>query len=134
MTLAPDHIGFHTRPEVAEAPARVSVVPARKWRHLTQPPEDAPALNNLGLARDVVLTHLADGETNGDPWEITWAHIATDLHNPQAIPLREAEAFVADYHHWARLNAGTDWDPGDADELTTDITRHLRRAGYTEGN
>lgn len=135
MTLAPDHLAYHRPGEVDDAPVRVSVVPDRPWRHLAQPPEDAPDPDNLVLARDVVLAHLHDGAVNGDPWELTWAAITLDLNNPKAIPLTAAEDTVANYNHWVGINGGSfDWDPGDADELNTEITRHLTTAGYTEGN
>lgn len=134
MTLAPDHPGYHAPGEVDDPAPRVSVLPARPWKHLAQPPLDAPGLSDLGLARDIILAHLADGDANGDPWEVTWCHMVTDLHNPKAVRYLDAEELVACYHHWADLNGGTDWAPGDADELRTDITRHLARAGYTERN
>lgn len=132
MTLAPDHTGYHVRGEIDDPPVRVSVIPAREWTHLAQPPEDAPDYTNLALARDLIHAHLWDGVEQGDPWEITWAHIVTDLHNKDVIPLRDAEDYIANYHHWAALNGGPDWDPVDADELHTDTTKRLKAAGYTE--
>lgn len=132
MTLAPDRTGYHARGEVDDAPEKVSIIPPRQFKHLSQPPVDAPGLSDLAMARDVVLAHLWHGTDHGDPWELIWAGIAVDLDDPTAIPYQRGEALVLDYQHYARLNDGADWAAQDADDIRQQITRALTAAGYTE--
>lgn len=134
MTLAPDYQAFTVPREIVDAPPLVSVVPDRGWANLTLPPEDAPEKDNLPLARDIVLAHLNDGHEAGDDWKLVWFAIGIDLNNPDVFTYDEARDLVADYAHFARLNGGTDWDPQDAEDIRNQIDRHLRAAGYTEGN
>ena len=132
MTLAPDYQAFTVSRETGDTPPTVCVIPDGDFRGLTEEPVTIHA--TLTQARDVVLWHLFEGHETGYHWELAWAHTTTDLHNRVAIPHRDFEFLVADYAHFARINGGLDWDPQDAEDLHQQIDRHLRAAGYREGN